>query len=404
MNAPSIIKKTIATLSLGVVLCSSIVSPLSFLALQTANAQASTGAVSGYAWAGQKDSAGNTLGVGYIQMDASPHGVFIPKGATGQSTTISGRAWAPNIGWVSFDQTAGCPTAPCTATATWAANGSAVIKGWARACAVFASDCSGTFRVDADLGMWDGWIALANPSGGNWAGGVTGWIINPLAPGATSQTMAGYGWGADVVGWVDFSNVTYTGDPRDFCDNIDGVQPSVPTGAVQSTTTGVASATGTSCDYCPDVTGLQSSASDCDETKRSCSVTMFGDGLYCSATKPGTVTWSSTGKDCTVTDQSGNQGNGGSIQVKANKTYTVTCSAQVGSATCVGSVVGKQDPGQCTEDPDDCEPGEVYNPVTKQCEPNICLTPVEGVCTCPGYVLSPDGSTCSKKAPIIIEF
>ncbi|MEK7132670.1 MAG: hypothetical protein AAB830_01330, partial [Patescibacteria group bacterium] len=91
----------------------------------------------------------------------------------------------------------GCPSSPCRAKLN---RGTGAVTGWARALA-------GT----ALSGNWDGWISLSgkNPDYG---------------PVLSNGTFSGYAWGADVVGWVDFSKVTWGGGtctPEYFCSGSD---------------------------------------------------------------------------------------------------------------------------------------------------------------------------------------
>ncbi len=92
--------------------------------------------------------------------------------------TITGYAWSDNIGWVSFyaADTASCGATPAQVSITGTAS------GWTKALA-------------ADNNDWDGCISL---SGVTLPGGT-----------GTSGSFAGNAWGSDVVGWVDFSGVTF---------------------------------------------------------------------------------------------------------------------------------------------------------------------------------------------------
>lgn len=140
-------------------------------------------------------------GIGWISFSnksdftAIPYGVFI-NGTTGE---ISGYAWSSNIGWITFnasdlqkcttnrvlsnppsavttpDNCPGGPNVtaqidiisdPVTGAITEGPSspaGKALVSGWARACSVFVSGCSGSVRSDIQTGTWDGWISLADP-------------------------------------------------------------------------------------------------------------------------------------------------------------------------------------------------------------------------------------------------
>lgn len=143
---------------------------------------------------------------------ASGYGVNVLAVAPG---TISGYAWSSNLGWITFNS-AGCPTTAvpgCVAgaRADWAApnsDGSVNIKGWARACSVYATGCSGAAASAASLGTWDGYIALDSANAGGTASGSWGWKIN------ADHTIAGYAWGSEVIGWLKgITAKVYIGGP-----------------------------------------------------------------------------------------------------------------------------------------------------------------------------------------------
>ena len=159
--------------------------------------------VFGYAWSSN---------IGWVKLNncsasgtcsGPSYGVsFQPSG----SGAGSGYAWSPNIGWISFNASAvtGCPSgfSQCGAYADWASpngDGSVNIKGWARACAVFASGCSGALKASTALGGWDGFIAL-----GDTASGGASWGLS-----IESGSIEGYAWGSDVVGWLGMYGVQY---------------------------------------------------------------------------------------------------------------------------------------------------------------------------------------------------
>jgi hypothetical protein len=174
----------------------------------------------GYAWSSN---------IGWIKLndcdDPSNSGTCNPSASYGVSVlptgagTMSGYAWSSNIGWITFNSV-GCPTTGCTpgAYADWAhpnSDGSVNIKGWARACSVFASGCSGVLKDSSVLGTcdssttnidkdpscnWDGYIALDSVSGGG-TGGSWGLKIN------TDQSVTGYAWGSYVIGWIHSINI-----------------------------------------------------------------------------------------------------------------------------------------------------------------------------------------------------
>jgi len=125
---------------------------------------------------------------------------WISFGSVGYSATIDpstgnmgGYAWADphddiantdNIGWISFNETTGCPVGPCQANVNLTTG---QITGWGR---VISNDPS-----------WDGWVAL---SGTNFASpaadGSAGSTYNP-----SNKNFVGYMWDSGVLGWVQLN-------------------------------------------------------------------------------------------------------------------------------------------------------------------------------------------------------
>ncbi len=126
-------------------------------------------------------------------------------GVTKNKTTgeLSGYAWSDNIGWISLNANnlTGCPSGTCKAVIS-----GGKLTGWARACAVFASGCSGTLKVNPTYGTWDGWINFYNVSVAS----------TPDTKG--DYALSGYAWGHKVVGWVDMSGVYYNEPTTPPCD------------------------------------------------------------------------------------------------------------------------------------------------------------------------------------------
>lgn len=165
----------------------------------------------GYAW---------SPNIGWIKMNNCTFGgactgvnYGVNVEPTGSVRTIRGYAWSSNIGWISFEPaaTSGCPdTNPddpnCQARLDIA---SSTMKGWARACSVFAStSCSGTMRSPDATGGWDGFISLTDSDTSDDAPfGIRFDTIDPNNP--NYLDMSGFAWGSTVVGWVDFSQVKY---------------------------------------------------------------------------------------------------------------------------------------------------------------------------------------------------
>jgi hypothetical protein len=189
-------------------------------------------------------------GLGWISFSnksdstAIPYGVFLDS-ATGD---FSGYAWSSNIGWVTFNPlemqkcstnrvqptppstvftSDNCPTGPApkahmditTDALGNITGGTGKVTGWARACAVFVSGCSGTVRSDISTGTWDGWISLSGVGYGleldtttappfKFKGPVTTGFFSGTTlcetcyawGGSNTTEDAGFGWGMNLGG------------------------------------------------------------------------------------------------------------------------------------------------------------------------------------------------------------
>ncbi len=171
----------------------------------------------GYAWSSNigwiKLNDCDDPGVSNTCNTGASYGVSILPVAPG---TVSGYAWSSNIGWITFDAN-GCPTTGCTpgAYVDWAnpnSDGSVNIKGWARACSVYAIGCSGALQSAAQLGEWDGYIAL---DGSSW-----GLKIN------ANKTISGFAWGSEVLGWIKSitAAISYDSITADIVANPDTIK------------------------------------------------------------------------------------------------------------------------------------------------------------------------------------
>ena len=124
------------------------------------------------------DIADNTNGYGTITHGVN-YGVHICSSETDAKCSslkgirkgrFVGYAWSSNIGWINFN-----PTLDTTYTKTYPdgsidnyakvnlsspSGGFYPITGWARACAVYLSGCSGQLNPSYYNGGWDGWIKL----------------------------------------------------------------------------------------------------------------------------------------------------------------------------------------------------------------------------------------------------
>lgn len=135
--------------------------------------------------------------IGLVNFNCEDQGVCTQsdyKVSLSPSGDLSGCAWSSSIGWIRFDpQTASAPGAPNQSAQIDTSAG--LTSGWARACNVFQSDCSGTLKPDTDRGGWDGWIKMAkDPSD---SGAVYGVSLN-------GNKLEGFAWGGDVIGWLNF--------------------------------------------------------------------------------------------------------------------------------------------------------------------------------------------------------
>jgi hypothetical protein len=189
--------KKILILSLLIVLVSGVVS-FSKQSLSQSSGPL-TGDLSGYAWSDN---------IGWVSFD----GVKVEV-----NNNLSGYAWSDNIGWVSFNEATGCPTSPCQPKIE--AN---KIVGWAKA-------------LSADNKGWDGWISLGTQTGDSISYGPT----------LSGNTFSGFAWGSDVVGWLDFSQVTGQTTPSPDCGTAEGQTFSNPPTDPTLCSVGTSSAVGT---------------------------------------------------------------------------------------------------------------------------------------------------------------
>lgn len=151
--------------------------------------------MAGYAWAPN---------FGWINFGSSSSATA--KVTVDQSTGIfSGYAWSPNIGWLRFGSTLTGPSTvaaseqgPVKATASTTKTGVYDIKGWFRACDIFASGCTGTEKsvTGTEMGGWDGWFKVKN-----------------MTYDSTTGKYSGYAWGDLVGGWVNLDTLSGSSTP-----------------------------------------------------------------------------------------------------------------------------------------------------------------------------------------------
>ncbi|MES2023378.1 MAG: hypothetical protein V4439_01720 [Patescibacteria group bacterium] len=151
---------------------------------------------SGYAW-----SANDGDGMGWLSFNCTSGGNCGDTNyeVTADRTTgdMTGYAWSPNYGWIKFGGLSGFPTGGGTTPANAKLDyHTGIMTGWARFCSVAATPslCSGWPGTNNTNGGWDGWVSLNG----------TGYGVSK-----SGTNFTGFAWGgADVVGWIDFSNVS----------------------------------------------------------------------------------------------------------------------------------------------------------------------------------------------------
>jgi hypothetical protein len=143
--------------------------------------------ITGYAWiGGGVDSVGTTVPGGFIRFG----GVGCPSGNIDADGDCSARVIGANNSITN--------TSP-------AAFSGYEFTGWARACAVFQSGCSGALKSTSERGGWDGWISLNCENTGTCSTSDYAVTIG------NGGNFDGYdlGWGGDVLGRVYFSQTSF---------------------------------------------------------------------------------------------------------------------------------------------------------------------------------------------------
>ncbi len=198
-----------------------------------------TGNVYGYAWSENvgwiqmnncKDEKNNTTGAlvhdGFADVGScgdNNYGVRInntnnsnPALVPAGPGTMTGSAWSENVGWIKFGGFA-ANSFPVGGNGTFNGNAElladggteATFRGWGKA-----------FWGDTSSG-WDGWLSLAgtqHPSGPTHTDGAAGVTYDK-----PSARIVGYAWGGEVLGWVNFSNVTYGAPVNNFGYHLNAV-------------------------------------------------------------------------------------------------------------------------------------------------------------------------------------
>lgn len=169
--------------------------------------------LAGYAWSENVgwfsfNSCGTAWGPPNSTCGSTDYGVDLDSGSP---RILSGYAWSEHVGWVTFNQgemesNGDCPTGnPCAAQMNPATG---QVSGWARACSVYASGCSGALAANVLRGDWEGWISLFGSSYGVLANGEkwTGYAWGGRGPSADSEN----------IGWIQFRGYTSGSNPQTY--------------------------------------------------------------------------------------------------------------------------------------------------------------------------------------------
>ncbi len=156
--------------------------------------------------------------------------------------TLSGYAWSPAIGPISFNKNEICASSVCQATdfpanntnikhsaqVKWVESGTAKIIGWARAlggCSFNGTKCT-TNIAGSDAGGWDGWIKFDKDATINFT--KEGSVYNTIIKTENSKhKILGNAWGGDlldtrtppsaVLGEIRVINAETTYNPNNAC-------------------------------------------------------------------------------------------------------------------------------------------------------------------------------------------
>ncbi len=316
----------------------------------------------GWSWG---NNAGNRGGIGFISLgDGTTYGLYADDfGSISGITGVPGNegyAWSSNYGWINFN--AGCPSNnqgakigsntytgcnaqfvnPTTTTESGSLLDKTELIGWARACSVFKTDCSGGLKEEIELGGWDGWISLSRYNDQNFTNGTidiattsnyhVSW--NPV-----TTALSGYAWGGSVTGWINFAGATMEA-------------PNQPI-AVTLTSPNTCSVAGGQISLTWGVTGTGASTYFCTGTSTSVPQKWLGENAVPSQTKtvtvgavPDTFIISCTSSNPALPDisasftTSSNVCSGPVLKIEPNPTWTKTVA----------------DGTQCVD------PGDVYSP------------------------------------------
>ena len=182
---------------------------------QTAHAAGTP--LSGYAWSSN---------IGWISFASQGEGTIAYgvslQPQSGNTRDLSGYAWNDQIGWIYFDSSLGGPAGGGDAWGARLDVPTGKFSGWARACVVFQSGCSGSLKTSTELGGWDGWIKFGD--GTTYFGQVNSgfspstFVSNGADYNWQGNNPSNYAWGSNVVGWISMCNTA--GGANSYCVKI----------------------------------------------------------------------------------------------------------------------------------------------------------------------------------------
>lgn len=176
---------------------------------------ASSDNVTGFAWSDMPDQSDQNKtctdndcgrGMGWISMNNLSDGTSVPYGVSIDSSgKWNGYGWSEYAGWINFNPPGPYPTQSGNLQVSGVKTNMTTGEtcGWARALA------GGT----AQSGGWDGWISMCGTTPVTLPGGAISnkkWSVK-VDP--VTGTMSEKAWGADVMGWIDFSGVKVVINP-----------------------------------------------------------------------------------------------------------------------------------------------------------------------------------------------
>lgn len=225
-----------------------------FLADTSVFAQIPPGTMSGFAWSDASDQADQNnfpgggaygRGGGWISFDSDDFATLTPPWTPPSQTwsvtvnpntgVMSGYAYSSFLGttysggmnpiamgnasgYIRFTDIGEVPPSGPTAQMARLDIQNGRLEGWARACAVFQSGCSGALLDPLARGGWDGWISLGGIAQNGQPYGVNMTSYDPITGVAV---LDGYAWGDINLGWIFFDNVTVQLNPNPpvYCTN-----------------------------------------------------------------------------------------------------------------------------------------------------------------------------------------